>query len=213
MSNRNWLSRGQQDFINDHVQQFRDAKASGTLAVFYEEFYGNWFTRFPELSIIFPDANTMNDLSKEDKEELEWHVNNKKAVCFQILSRDPRAHASSRNFDGCWHGQRGLLFEGGRMQYILIQVSQKEFVYINSEPKNHVHNSATVTTHCTMTRDIYNSNVANPFSLDHHRPALPNGLVQDLASMGNMVNFAVNSAADPYDERGDFVPGIQKRNN
>jgi hypothetical protein len=75
-----WPSQGQQHFINDYVQKFRDAKTSGTLAAFYDEFYGNWFTRFPELNIVFPDANVMDDLSKEEKEELEWHIKKKKAV-------------------------------------------------------------------------------------------------------------------------------------
>jgi hypothetical protein len=81
MSNHTWPSRGQQHFINDHIQKFRDARTSGTLATFYDEFYGNWFTRFLELNIVFPDVNAMDDLSKEDKDKLEWHMNMKKAVC------------------------------------------------------------------------------------------------------------------------------------
>jgi hypothetical protein len=83
MSNRTWPSRAQQHFINDHIQKFHDAKTSGTLAAFYEEFYGNWFTRFPELKVVFPDANGMDELSKEDKEELEWHIDKKKEVCIK----------------------------------------------------------------------------------------------------------------------------------
>ena len=85
MSN-NWLSQDQQRFVKDHVQKFQDAKSNGTESTFYEEFYASWFTKFPELKIAFPDANTMDDLSMENKEELEWHINNRKAVCFNIFN-------------------------------------------------------------------------------------------------------------------------------
>ena len=110
MANCTWLSQGQQHFINDHVQKFRDAKTSGTLAAFYDEFYGNWFTRFPELNIVFPDANAIDDLSKEDKEELEWHINKKKAVCIK-KNLQSCAHTLFRDFDRRWHGRRGFSFE------------------------------------------------------------------------------------------------------
>jgi hypothetical protein len=86
MSNRNRLSQGQQRFVNDHVEKFRDANANGTVSAFYDEFYVDWFAKFPELNNVFPDVNIMDDLSREDKEELEWHINNRKAVCFNGIN-------------------------------------------------------------------------------------------------------------------------------
>jgi len=84
MSSREWLSKDQQNFISDHVQKFREAKAKGAVKPFYDKFYADWFTKFPELSSVFPNVKTIDDLSTDDKEELEWHVEKKKAVCFNV---------------------------------------------------------------------------------------------------------------------------------
>jgi hypothetical protein len=82
MLNRNGLSQDQQRFVNDHVKKFRDANTNGTVSAFYDEFYADWFAQFPELNIVFPGVNVRDDLSREDQEELEWHIKNRKAVRF-----------------------------------------------------------------------------------------------------------------------------------
>jgi hypothetical protein len=81
MSNR-WLSQGQQRFVKDYVLKFREAKTNGTVTAFYDDFFANWFANYPELNNAVPNANTVDDLSQEDKGELEWHINNRKAVSF-----------------------------------------------------------------------------------------------------------------------------------
>jgi hypothetical protein len=84
---RAWMSEDQQRFIIDYVQKFQEAAANGTAAGFYDQFYADWFTKFPELGIVFPNAKTINDLSKDDEEELEWHIKNKKAVSFDVNTK------------------------------------------------------------------------------------------------------------------------------
>jgi hypothetical protein len=85
---RAWMSEDQRRFINDYVQKLQDAKANGIVAAFYDQFYADWFTKFPELGIAFPNAKTIDDLSKDDKEELEWCVKNKKAVSFDVNTKE-----------------------------------------------------------------------------------------------------------------------------
>jgi hypothetical protein len=80
MSSRSWLSKDQQNFISDHVPKFREAKAKGTKKPFYNEFYASWFAKFLEMSSVFPNVKMIDDLSTDDKEELEWYIERKKAV-------------------------------------------------------------------------------------------------------------------------------------
>jgi len=84
MSSLAWMSKTQSSFLKDHVQKLQDARTNGTAAAFYDKFYTDWFTKFPELGLVFPNAKTIDNLSKDDKEKLKWHGKNKKVVCFDV---------------------------------------------------------------------------------------------------------------------------------
>jgi len=99
------MSEDQQAFLKDYGRKFRDAKSKGSVTTFYDQFYADWFTKFPEISVVFPNAKSLDDLTKDDQEELKWHVNKKKAVCFNNkLVIKLSTHTIFRDSDGSWDG-------------------------------------------------------------------------------------------------------------
>jgi hypothetical protein len=76
------LSTQQTHFLDAWVQDLRDANANNTTTEFYEQFFSAWFSAYPELANVFPDAASINQLSNDDRELLEWHTSNRKKVRF-----------------------------------------------------------------------------------------------------------------------------------
>jgi hypothetical protein len=81
MPSHSWADDEQTDFLKSYFEKYYELQKTGKYSDFWPTIFEAWFSRWPMISVIFPEK-LITDLDDEEREELKREIKRTKTVCF-----------------------------------------------------------------------------------------------------------------------------------
>jgi hypothetical protein len=85
MAPKPWTTGPQLTFLNSYIPKFVAAQSLKKTVKLWPNLFSEWFTRFPEEDVSFPDRDPLQPLTAEEKGEVDKNMKARQKVSILCL--------------------------------------------------------------------------------------------------------------------------------